>query len=97
MTGDRTRRTPALLAEDALVFGLRMNSGVDLSLLRGRCPAAPWDRVESLFDRLAAEDLAAREGSWVRLLPKGRLLGDAIGTEVMIAFDPPVPAPAGVA
>jgi len=97
MTEDRTRLTPALLAEDALVFGLRMNSGVDLSLLRGRCPSAPWERVELLFDRLAAEDLAAREGSRVRLLPKGRLLCDAIGTEVMIAFDPPVAASAGVA
>ena len=38
MTEDRTVLTPALLAEDALIFGLRMNDGVDLGALRRRFP-----------------------------------------------------------
>jgi oxygen-independent coproporphyrinogen-3 oxidase len=89
MTADRTSLTPALLAEDALVFGLRMNAGVELAPLRRRSPDAPWDRVEALLARLADEGLAAREGSLVRLESKGRLLADAIASEIMVAFDRP--------
>ena len=48
MTEDRAALTPALLAEDSLVFGLRMNEGVDLGPLRARSPGAPWDRVGAL-------------------------------------------------
>jgi oxygen-independent coproporphyrinogen-3 oxidase len=92
MTLDRLALTPSLLAEDALVFGLRMNRGVDMAILRGRCPDAPWERVEALIDRLAAEGLATREGATVRLEPKGRLLADSIGSELMVAFGRPAEA-----
>jgi oxygen-independent coproporphyrinogen-3 oxidase len=89
MTEDRTALSAALLAEDALVFGLRMNAGVDLGPLRARSPEAPWARVEALIDRLAAEGLAARDGSQVRLEARGRLLADSVGSEVMVAFGQP--------
>jgi oxygen-independent coproporphyrinogen-3 oxidase len=88
MTRDRSELSAALLAEDALVFGLRMNAGVDLSRLRSLCPAAPWERVGELVDRLVDEGLAARAGDLVSLSQRGRLLADAIGSEVMAAFDP---------
>ncbi len=94
MTADRRALTPLLLAEDALVFGLRMNGGVDLAPLVVRCPEAPWGRVEALVERLADEGLAAREGTRVRLEPKGRLLADAVGSEVMVAFEGPLAVPA---
>ncbi len=97
MTEERTRLTPALLAEDALVFGLRMNEGVDLARARERCPGAPWERVEALLGRLAGDGLAAREGSIVRLEPRGRLLADAIGSEIMVAFEGPAAVRAGSA
>jgi oxygen-independent coproporphyrinogen-3 oxidase len=92
MTRDRTAVTPVLLAEDALVFGLRMNAGVDLAGLWERHPGAPRERVEALIDRLAAEGLAVREGGSVRLEPRGRLLADSIGSEIMVAFDEPAGA-----
>jgi oxygen-independent coproporphyrinogen-3 oxidase len=92
MTEDRTELSAALLAEDALVFGLRMNEGVDLGLLRARCPDAPWDRVEALIARLADEGLAAVDGARVRLEPRGRLLADSVGSEVMAAFGTPAVA-----
>ncbi len=88
-TEDRTALTPALLAEDALVFGLRMNEGVDITTLRSRCPEAPWERVEALVERLTEEGLASRQGTRVRLERRGRLLADAVGTEVMSAFRAP--------
>jgi oxygen-independent coproporphyrinogen-3 oxidase len=92
MTEERTELTASLLAEDALVFGLRMNEGVDLGLLRSRCPGAPWGRVEALIDRLAEEGLAALDGSRVRLEPRGRLLADSVGSEIMAAFGSPAVA-----
>ena len=87
LTEDRVALTPALLAEDALVFGLRMNAGVDLAPWRTRCPAAPWDEVETLMTQLAAEGLAERSGTNVRLTNRGRLLADTVGAEVMAAFE----------
>jgi oxygen-independent coproporphyrinogen-3 oxidase len=88
MTRDRTALTPALLVEDSLVFGLRMNAGVDLGRLWERWPDAPRERVEALVDRLASDGLASRHGAWVRLEPRGRMLADSIGSEIMAAFDP---------
>ena len=86
-TEERTALSPALLAEDALVFGLRMNEGVDLGLLRVRCPDAPWERVDALVGRLSAEGLASLSGTRVRLEQRGRLLADTVGSEIMAAFD----------
>jgi oxygen-independent coproporphyrinogen-3 oxidase len=89
MTEDRSILSASLLAEDALVFGLRMNEGVDLAPLRRQAPDAPWERVEALVARLGAEGLAAAEASRVRLTPRGRLLADSVGSEMMAAFGPP--------
>ncbi|MEI6052669.1 MAG: radical SAM family heme chaperone HemW, partial [Opitutaceae bacterium] len=76
LTEDRVALTPALLAEDALVFGLRMNAGVDLAVWQANCPGAPWGEVESLAERLASEGLAERSGSRLLLTNRGRLLAD---------------------
>jgi oxygen-independent coproporphyrinogen-3 oxidase len=86
-TEDRVALTPALLAEDALIFGLRMNEGVDVSGWQARCPEAPWAVVNALLDRLVAEGLAVRDGR-VRLTSRGRILADSVGAEVMAAFEP---------
>ena len=85
VTEDRVALTPALLAEDALIFGLRMNAGVDVAAWRARCPAAPWAAVEDLLGRLVDESLATRAGSVVRLTDRGRLLADSVGAEMMSA------------
>ncbi|HEY1792608.1 MAG TPA: radical SAM family heme chaperone HemW [Opitutaceae bacterium] len=86
MTEDRTALTPQLLAEDAVVFGLRMNEGVDMAALCAKSPAAPWEAVEALAARLAGDGLAVRDGGRIRLTTRGRLLADSVGTEVMAAF-----------
>ncbi len=86
-TEDRVRLAPALLAEDALIFGLRMNAGVDVGVWQARCPDAPWINVGALLDRLVADGLALREGANVRLTDHGRMLADSVGAEVMEAFD----------
>ncbi|HXA80409.1 MAG TPA: radical SAM family heme chaperone HemW [Opitutaceae bacterium] len=92
MTEQRVQLTPALLAEDALIFGLRMNEGVNLAALRVRWPNAPWATAEALADRLAAEGLAERSGDSLRLTSRGRLLADAVGAEILEKLSDPVSA-----
>ncbi len=87
VTEDRVALTPALLTEDALIFGLRMNAGVDVAHWRERCPDAPWVAVDDLLRRLVNEQLATRTGAIVRLTNRGRLLADAVGAELMAAFE----------
>lgn len=91
VTEDRVALTPALLAEDALIFGLRTNDGVEVAAWRARCPDAPWAAVEELLGRLADEGLATRTGPVVRLTDRGRLLADSVGAEVMEAFSSGLP------
>ena len=86
VTEDRLILTPAQLAEDALIFGLRMNAGVDVAVWQARAPDAPWMAVEALLERCVAEGLAVREGSRTRLTERGRLLADSVGAEMMEAF-----------
>jgi oxygen-independent coproporphyrinogen-3 oxidase len=86
MTEDRCAVTPALLAEDALVFGLRMNDGVDLQWWKARVPDLPWETVEETLHGLEAAGRLETRDSVVRLTPAGRLIADAIGAEIMAAF-----------
>ncbi len=86
LTEDRVTLTPALLAEDALIFGLRMNAGVDLASLQARFPAAPWPAVDAAVAQLTEPGLAERVGATLRLTPRGRLLADAVGAELLGAF-----------
>ncbi|MEJ1973931.1 MAG: radical SAM family heme chaperone HemW [Lacunisphaera sp.] len=87
-TVDRVALTPELLATDSVVFGLRMNDGVSLPRLRRRFPTVAWAGLEELLPRLLCDGLldATPEGR-VRLTPRGRLLADAVGTEVLEAFE----------
>ena len=86
-TSDRTPLTPELLAADSVTFGLRMNEGVSLPGLQRRFPTPRWDRFLDLVPRLLVEGLLLDnvEGR-IRLTPRGRLLADAVGAEVIAAF-----------
>jgi oxygen-independent coproporphyrinogen-3 oxidase len=88
VTEDRVALTPSLLAEDALIFGLRTNAGVDLTSWQGRTPEAPWSVIEDTLARLVTGGLMRREGSIVQLTNRGRLVADAVGAEIMAAFEP---------
>jgi oxygen-independent coproporphyrinogen-3 oxidase len=88
VTEDRVALTPLLLAEDALIFGLRMNAGVDLAPWRMRAPEAPWGAVDATLTLLTAGELLQRDGDIVRLTQRGRLVADSVGAEIMAAFEP---------
>jgi len=78
---------------DALVFGARMNAGVDVAEAERRfgAPAARAS-LEPALRRLAAEGTLEREGDIVRPSRHGRLLADAVGRELMEAAPPPAGA-----
>jgi oxygen-independent coproporphyrinogen-3 oxidase len=90
---DRVELTPRVLAEDSLIFGLRMNEGVDLSGLRTRFPEAPWENVSGLAGRLAEEGFATMDdGGRLRLTLRGRLVADAVGAQIMEVMAEPAHA-----
>jgi oxygen-independent coproporphyrinogen III oxidase len=88
VTEDRVSLTPALLAEDALIFGVRMNAGVNLTELRSRFPQAPWEAVDIEIGRLVEAEVAHVTDGCLRLTGRGRLIADTVGAEFMQAFLP---------
>ena len=79
--------SPALLLCDALVFGLRMNRGVEPATLAARFRTELPGGWDVLAGRLAEEGLATWDGRVLALTLEGRLVADAVGLEVMGLFD----------
>jgi oxygen-independent coproporphyrinogen-3 oxidase len=87
-TADRVALTNDLLAADSVIFGLRMNDGVSLPRLRRRFPSAGWAGLEDLLPKfLFGGMLVASVEGRISLTPRGRLVADAIGAEVLEAFE----------
>jgi oxygen-independent coproporphyrinogen III oxidase len=84
-TADLTQLTPGLLAEDAVIFGLRLNEGIDLSTIASRFPQADLSPAREALAAWAAEGLAelSVDGNRARLTAEGRLVADGIGTELV--------------
>jgi oxygen-independent coproporphyrinogen-3 oxidase len=89
---ERESLTAARLLEDALIFGLRMNAGVSLDRLRARFEPALraedadndlWHGVARRLERLEAEGLLRQTEGGVCLTDRGRLLADAVGSELL--------------
>lgn len=87
LSTDRTALTPELLAEDALIFGLRMNEGVDAAALEARFPSPAWPAARRLLAELESDGLAESVAGHVRLTTRGRLLADTVGSALMSAMD----------
>ena len=72
---------------DALVFGLRLNEGVDLFALAERFETPVPQGVRDLFADLVEENLMELAGTRFRLNAEGRLRADAVGVAVLGKFD----------
>jgi len=72
---------------DALVFGLRLNEGVDLFALAQRFETSVPQGVRDLFADLVEENLMELAGTRFRLNGEGRLRADAVGVAVLEKFD----------
>ena len=80
---DETDLTPKLLLEDSLIFGLRMNDGVDVEGLEARFGQTLTENQRACFAVLEAEGKLERSGTCIRLTDEGRMIADAIGSELM--------------
>jgi oxygen-independent coproporphyrinogen-3 oxidase len=72
---------------DALVFGLRLNAGVDPAALAKRFATPLPGRVTHLFESLHEEGLMETVGTHVRLTGEGRMRADAVGVAIIERFD----------
>lgn len=79
--------TPADLLCDALVFGLRLNAGVDPFALAERFATPLPGRVRALFADLVEEGLMELVEAQFRLTGEGRMRADAVGVAVLAKFD----------
>jgi len=82
---DEVALTPALLAADALVFGLRLNRGVDLNALAERFPDFDFGAMDQLWHDLMADGPLEKSGSRIRLTRAGRLVADRVGVGILEA------------
>jgi oxygen-independent coproporphyrinogen-3 oxidase len=80
---DEVTLTPALLAADALVFGLRLNEGVNLKKLATRFADFNFKKLEPLWKNLIEEGLLEKSGAVIRLSRSGRLLADRVGVAIL--------------
>ena len=67
----------------ALIFGLRMNAGVDFSLLERRFPEADSQKYRKTLEFLESEGLLEVAGDKIRLTQNGRLVADAVAVELL--------------
>jgi oxygen-independent coproporphyrinogen-3 oxidase len=72
---------------DALVFGLRLNAGVNPAALAARFATPLPARVTHLFEALIEEGLMEAADSQVRLTGEGRMRADAVGVSILECFD----------
>jgi oxygen-independent coproporphyrinogen-3 oxidase len=79
--------TPELLATDALIFGLRLNRGVNLDELIERFPEFDFAGLVPLWRDLAKNGLIEYSGSIIRLTGSGRLLADRVGVAILEAAE----------
>lgn len=71
-------------ATEALLMGLRLGEGIDLSAIESRFGLTRTDLVDtSALTRLMALDLMWQKGSRIGVLPRGRSLLDALLAEVV--------------
>jgi oxygen-independent coproporphyrinogen-3 oxidase len=80
---DEVELDTRMLAQDSLIFGLRMNEGVNLAEWHSRFGKAPLAEWDPFMDRMVDESLAELDGDLLKLTSKGRLLADRIGEEIL--------------
>jgi len=84
---DEVILSDSLLSSDSLIFGLRMNRGVNLKRLKDRFPKVDYSGVHAIVDRLVGDLLMNQKGDEVFLTNQGRLLTDRIAVEFLDAFE----------
>lgn len=80
---EEVQLTEAILAEDSLIFGLRMNQGVNFEAWQKTYPNVEVKRYQALFNILRVEELGEYAGDFFKLTVLGRLVVDSIAELLM--------------
>lgn len=80
---DKVGLSDGLLFEDSLIFGLRMNEGVDLSSLEKRFKMKANEGISVTIAKLVNEGKAVLTEGRLTLTESGRMVADAIGVELL--------------
>jgi oxygen-independent coproporphyrinogen III oxidase len=84
---DQVKLTPELLATDCLIFGLRMNKGINLNTLTKRFPELNWNSLTELWNNLQEQGFMKKSAhSNLSLTDKGRLVADRIAVQILDLF-----------
>ena len=84
---DRVILDSNILAADSLIFGLRMNEGVDLAQLKDRFSTVNWLPIEVRIGHWNQAGLIVLNEGCCALSRAGRMVADRIGTEILEVFD----------
>jgi oxygen-independent coproporphyrinogen-3 oxidase len=71
------------MAEDCVIFGLRMTQGIDVRALKNRFGTIDFTGLDALFLQLENDGFLRTSDHWAKLTPKGRLVADAIAIDVL--------------
>ena len=84
------RLSNADLAEDAVLFGLRMNQGINLNAIGNRFQISSkyFDDLSHFFEMLSNECLANYSNGMISLTSEGRIRADAIAAEIPVQEEP---------
>jgi len=81
---DTETLTENTLALDSLIFGLRMNTGVNLPVLQQRFPHFNWQQLDHIIQTLTeSEHCNLTQESILKLTSTGRLMADSIAKYLM--------------
>ncbi|MDR1891011.1 MAG: radical SAM family heme chaperone HemW, partial [Puniceicoccales bacterium] len=75
-----------VLAEDSIIFGLRMNEGVNILNLQNKYHTIDFSPLNDLFFQLENEGFLQIANDVVRLTDSGRLVADAIAVKILENF-----------
>ena len=75
--------TDKQMAEDRMIFGLRMTDGIDLDEINANFPKINVDIIKKFFDSLKENKLAKINNSHISLTADGLLVADAISVEIL--------------
>lgn len=81
---EEVRLNDSTVLVDAIIFGLRMNRGIDLGALMERFPGAgDLTPLKLQLEQFEAQGLLNRSASRYTLTQEGRLLADGIGSQLL--------------
>jgi oxygen-independent coproporphyrinogen-3 oxidase len=74
------------MAQDRVIFGLRMVRGIDLENLKGEFLTVNFAKLDALFSQLETGGFLQISRNCAKLTPKGLLVADAIAVNVLEAI-----------